>query len=254
MNKVLTLFALLISLMSNILCAASSDNPTVAEFAQSAEYLSISVDRVEVDSAGLAAASATLAGSVDRLALAIGQLSEDSSDLSDEQKQILLDAVTSAHQASDALTELAHQLPQAAQDLSDRLPQMINAMRAPIAELSRSLKSVRDSVAIITDSLPLATENATQLMDSVLDSALQKLIVYTIALIVIIALALIGIFWFIYRQYLSPLTQKLDELVGAPEHLESMARHMKMTSDDLLAMQNEGARPGGRGSQRYKRG
>lgn len=255
MNKVLTLSALLssllIGLMSNTLWAASSDNSTVAESTQSAQYVSISVDRVVVDTAGLAAASATLAGSVDRLALAIGQLSEGSSDLTDEQKQILLEAVTSVHQASVALTELARQLPQSAQDLSDRLPQMINEARAPITELSRSLQSARASVAMITESLPLATENATQLMDSVLDSALQKLIVYTIALVAIIALALIGIIWFIYWQYLSPLTQKLDELVGAPEHLESMARHMKETSDNLLAMQDGGVGARERGPQRY---
>jgi len=180
---------------------------------------------VVVDTAGLAAASATLAGSVDRLALAIGQLSQDSSDLTEEQKQILLKAINSAHQASVALTRMAS-----------------------------SPQSARDSIAMITESLPLATENATLLMDSVLDSALQKLIVYTIALISIIALALIGIMWFIYRQYLSPLTQKLDELVGAPEHFESMARHMKETSDNLLAMQDGSAGPGERGPQRYRRG
>jgi hypothetical protein len=257
MNKIFGLSALLssllIGLMSNSLWAASSADSSVDESAQSAEYVNISVDRVVVDTAGLAAASVTLAGSVDRLALAIGQLSEEGSDLSDEQKQIVLDAVTSAQQASVALTELAQQLPQSAHSLSERLPQMIDNARAPITELSRSLQSARDSVAMITESLPLATENATQLMDSVLDSALQKLIVYTIALIAIIALALIGVVWFIYRQYLSPLAQKLDELVGAPEHFESMARHMKETSDNLLAMQDGGARSGERGPQRYRR-
>lgn len=253
MNKIFSLSAVLILLMSTASWAASSADSTVDESAQSTEYVSINVDRVVVDTAGLAAASETLAGSVDRLALAISQLSEGSSDLTDEQKRILLDAVSSAQQASVALTELAQQLPQSAQGLSERLPQMINDARAPITELSSSLQSARDSVAMITESLPLATENATLLMDSVLDSALQKLIVYTIVLIAIIALALIGIVWFIYRQYLSPLTQKLDELVGAPEHFESMARHMKETSDNLLAMQGGGARPGERGPQKFRR-
>ena len=228
MNKIFALSALLssllIGLMSNASWAASNADSSVDESAQSAEYVSISVDRVVVDTAGLAAASVTLAGSVDRLALAIGQLSQDSSDLTEEQKQILLQAINSAHQASVALTSLAS-----------------------------SPQSARDSIAMITESLPLATANATQLVDSVLDSALQKLIVYTIALIAIIALALIGIMWFIYRQYLSPLTQKLDELVGAPEHFESMARHMKETSGNLLAMQDGAVRPGGRGPQRYRR-
>jgi hypothetical protein len=236
MNKIFGFAALLLSLMSNTVWAASSVDSSVPESAQSSGYLSIRVDRVVVDTAGLAAASATLAGSIDGLALAIGQLSADSAGLNDEQRQILLDAVASAHQASDALTTLAQQLPQSAQGISERLPQMIN--------------DTRDSVAMITESLPLATEKAIELMDSVLDAALQKLIVYTIALIAIIALALIAIMWFIYRQYLGPLVRKLDELVGAPEHFEHMALHMKGTSGNLLALQQLTRQ---RGADRYRR-
>ena len=239
MNKIFGFAALLLSIMSNTVWAASSVESSVPESTLSSEYLSISVDRVVVDTAGLAAASATLAGSVDGLALAIGQLSADSAGLNDEQKQILLDAITSAHQASDALTTLAQQLPQSAQGISERLPQMINA--------------ARDSVVMITESLPLATEKAIELMDSVLDAALQKLIVYTIALIAIIALALIAIMWFIYRQYLGPLMRKLDELVGAPEHFERMALHMKGTSDNLLALETIDRRTGCRGVEKFRR-
>ena len=204
MNKIFGFAALLLSLMSNTVWAASSVDSAVPESAQSSEYLSISIDRVVVDTAGLAAASATLAGSIDGLALAIDQLSVDSAALTDEQKQTLLSAVTSAHEASVALTELARQLPQSAQDFSERLPQIISDAGAPLAKISSSLESVSNSVMLITESLPQATENAIQLVDSALDSALQRLILYTIILIAIVALALIGIMWFIYRQYIGP--------------------------------------------------
>jgi hypothetical protein len=253
MNKIPVLSVLLILFMPCALMAASGEGPVVGASAPSAEYLNISVDRVVVDTAGLAAASGNLAASIDRLGLAIGQLSADGSELDDEQKQALLDAIASAHEASVALTELARQLPRSAQDLSDRLPQMINDARAPLADISSSLLSVRASVAMITESLPLATQNANQLVNSALDSALQKLIVYTIALIAIIALALIGIMWFIYRQYISPLTQKLNELVGAPEHFENMARHMEGTADNLLALQYGDLRSRLRGADRLRR-
>jgi len=59
--------------------------------------------------------------------------------------------------------------------------------------------------------------------------------------------------WFIYRQYLQPLTRKLDELVGAPEHFENMARHMKETATSLQALQDCSARGRPRGAERYKR-
>ena len=76
------------------------------------------------------------------------------------------------------------------------------------------------------------------------------------ALVAIIALALILVIWFIYQQYLKPLTQKLDELVGAPEHFDNMSRHMRDTSANLLqaeAALARQSRPGPRGASAYRR-
>ena len=175
------------------------------------EFLSVNVERVEVNTAGLANASATLAASIDRLALSIGKLSEGGADLSDDEKKVLLDAVKSVEQASTALTGLAQQLPQ-------------------------------------------ATENVAQLAQSTLDAALQRLLLYTILLVFVVALAIIGIMWFVYRQYLRPLTRKLDELVGAPEHFENAARHMKETAASLQALQDNSGRERLTGADRYRRG
>jgi len=231
--------------------AATAETP--GDGATNPQYLSVSVDRVDVDIAGLASASTALTASIDRLALAMDQPSTDGAPLSDEEKLILLEAVRSAQQASVALTELAQQLPQTLQDLSEGLPQVISDARAPLAELSSGLQSVRDSIAMITESLPQATENTKQLVNSALDAALQRLTLYTILLVAIVALALIGIMWFIYRQYLQPLTRKLDELVGAPEHFENMARHMQETARSLQALQDSNAPGRARGAERYKR-
>ena len=253
MNKILVWSVLLMLFQPCTVLAAAAESPLVKDSARPPEYLSISVDRVVVDTAGLAAASASLAGSIDRLGLAIEQLSANSAALDDEQRKILLDAVVGTREASVALTELAQQLPQSAQDLSDRLPQMIDNARAPLADISSGLQAAQSSVAMITESLPLATRHATQLVDSALDAALQKLIFYSVALIAIIALALIGIMWFIYRQYISPLTQKLNELVGAPENFENMARHMEGTADSLLALQDGGLRARLRGVDKFRR-
>jgi len=231
--------------------AASAESP--GNGATDPPYLSVNIDRVDVDIQGLASSSTALAVSIDRLAFAMGQPSTDSAALSDADKQILLDAVRSAHQASAALTELVQQLPHTTKDLSDSLAQVISDVRAPLAGLSSSLQSARDSIALITESLPQATENTEQLVNSALDAALQRLTLYTILLVAIVALALIGIMWFIYRQYLQPLTRKLDELVGAPEHFENMARYMKETASSLQTLQDSNARGRLRGAGRYKR-
>ncbi len=251
MKKLFFLCILPTLLYAYAAAAAAAENP--GNGATDPQYLSVNVDRVDVDIQGLASASTALAVSIDRLAFAMEQPSADSAALSDADKKVLLDAVRSAHRASAALTELVQQLPRTTKDLSDDLAQIINDVRAPLAGLSSGLQSARDNITLITESLPQATENTNQLVNSALDAALQRLTLYTILLVTIVALALIGIMWFIYRQYLQPLTRKLDELVGAPEHLDNMARYMKETATSLQALQGNNARGRVLGAERYKR-
>jgi hypothetical protein len=228
-------FILLMNFYSAFAIGAAS--VAAGEVSETPQYMRVSIDRVVVDTEGLAIASGALANSINQLALALQQLSTNSAALSAEEKEILLSAVKSVDQASLALAELAKQLPQTAQNLSERLPQAIRDVRQPIADLSSGLQSARDGIFAITESLPQATDNAKQLVNSTLDSALIKFSTYTIILIIALALALVGVMWFVYRQYLDPLAQKLDSLVGAPEHFAAMSRYMKETSENLIALQ-----------------
>lgn len=210
---------------------------------QNHPLVSISIDRVVIDTEGLTRASARLAESIDRLALGLQQLSTDSEALDAEEKQVLLQAVASVEQASAALTELARELPQTAQNLSQQLPQVVENARQPIAELSSGLQSARDGIYAITESLPQATDSAKDLVNSALDSAMVKISTYSILLIVALALALIGVVWFVYRQYLAPIAARLEPLAVAPEHFAELSRYMKETSDNLLALQSATAPP-----------
>ena len=241
--KPTTLISLI--LLMNFYSAFAIGAETVAAggISETPQYMRINIDRVVIDTEGLAIASGKLASSIDRLALALQQLSTNSTALNTEEKEILLNAVKSVDQASLALAQLARELPQTAQNLSDRLPQAIRDARQPIADLSSGLQSARDGIFAITESLPQATDNVKQLVNSTLDSALIKLSTYSIILIVALALALIGVMWFVYRQYLDPLAQKLDSLVGAPEHFAAMSRYMKETSENLVALQPVAAVP-----------
>lgn len=217
--------------------AIGAESVPTGEVSETTQYMRVSIDRVVIDTEGLAIASGALANSTDQLARAIQQLSTNSTALGAEEKEILLSAVKSVDQASLALAELAKQLPLIARNLNERLPQAIRDVRQPIADLSSGLQSARDGIFAITESLPQATDNAKELVNSTLDSALIKFSTYTIILIAVLALALIGVMWFVYRQYLDPLAQKLDALTGAPEHFADMARYMKETSDNLIALQ-----------------
>lgn len=210
--------------------------------APTTDLVGVRVDRVIIDTDGLANASKTLAGSVDRLAQAIEQLSVENTNLDEEQKQTLMRAVGSVDDASQALTSLAQQLPQRTRELGERLPGIIDATREPIDLLNRGLQSAHDSMLLLNNALPEATDNAIQLVNATLDAALVRLSIYTFVLLAAVALALIAIVWFLYWQYLGPLARKLDELVGAPEHFDNMSRHMVQTSDNLLNLQRRATR------------
>jgi hypothetical protein len=230
----------------SLLILATLSNPAIAAVAEISDpasaYLSVNVDRVVIDTDQLAVASARLAGAVDELAASIGRLSSEDSDLSDADRQALLRAVGSAEAASVALAELARKLPQSAENLGERLPGAIENARAVVAELSAGLQALRDSLDAISGSLPEAREHTRQLVDTALDAVLWRLSIFTLVLVAAVALALIGIMWFVYRQYLDPLARKLDALVGAPEHFDNMARHMQETSGNLLQLQAIGER------------
>ena len=237
MKKQFVLLAALLACAAGVpAIAAQGDTPAAPDL------VGVHVERVVIDTAGLAAASQTLAGSVDRLALAIERLSTGDANLSETQKESVLAAVRSVDEAGQALAELSRQLPQSTRDLGDRLPAVIDAAREPVDLLNRGLGSARDSIYLITDALPEATENAKRLVNDTLDAALLRLSIYTFVLLAAVALALIAIVWFIYWQYLGPLARKLDELVGAPEHLDSMSRHMAQTSANLLQLRRTGRR------------
>lgn len=217
--------------------AVAADEPVT----QKRQFMSVNVDRVVIDTEGLTRASVRLAESIDELALALNKLSTDSEALSEEEKQVLLQAVASVERAANALEKLAIELPQTGQQLSQQIPQVVENARQPIAELSSGLQSARDGIYAITESLPQATDNAKELVNSALDSALVKISTYTVILIVVLALALIGVVWFIYRQYLAPIAAKLEPLAVAPEHFAELSRHMKETSDNLLTLQTAAA-------------
>jgi len=249
-----TILPLLVSLLASnpVLAQDSPQPPGAVEGNSPIPYLSINVDRVVVDTAGLASASERLSASVDRLAQAIGAISAGDADLSDEQKRELVDAVGRVGEASAALQALAQKLPDSAERLGEQLPGVIRDARAPMVELGAGLEAARASIYQIAENLPQATENARRLVDSTLDSALWRLSIYSLLLIAAVAMALVGIMWFVYRQYLDPLARKLDALVGAPEHFDNLSRHMKQTADRLLALQRASTVPGPRGPDCYR--
>ncbi len=209
------------------------------------QYVRLNVDNLVIDTDGLVAVSKSLAQSIDQLAQSIERMSGSDTVLGATERESLLRAVASVEQASTALARLADELPRTTQQLGDSLPRMVNEAREPIAELSRGLQSAKDGVLALTRALPEATENAKALVNSTVDSILLRASIFIVVLFAALALATIGVIGYLYRSYFEPLAQKLDALVGAPEHFANLAEYMKQTSDNMIALQLIAAgRPG----------
>ena len=234
MNRILSLASLALLLTISIAGAVTDE---AAKTAPAPQYLRVSVDRVVLDTRGLAQASTSLAESIDELSLAIARLSSGNANLSDEDRATIASAVQSVDAAAAALRGLAEEIPRTARDINDRLPRMISDAGQPIAALSSSLQAASDSVLLISESLPQATENAKALVDATLDAAVLRLSIYTFVLFAALALAVIAVIWFIYAQYFGPLARKLDEISGAPEQFAAIAGHMQATSNNLLQLE-----------------
>ena len=172
------------------------------ETAPLARSSQVSVEDPAFDTEGLVDASRSLAGLIDQLTASIEHLGADNGALSTDDRALLVSFVKSADQASQAVARLA-----------DQWPQIVSSPHEPIAEVSTGFD------VTITESM------------------LVKFFIYSMILLVVPAVIIVAITWFAYKRYVSPLKQKLDALVAAPEHLENMSRHMQQTSSNLLALQ-----------------
>lgn len=214
----------------------TTQNVQAQEIKADKPYLDIRVEKLEVNAHGLTDASNNLSKAIDRLSQAFEQLATNNQALSAEEKQALLDSVESVNQASIAVEELAGQLPQVSKDLADRVPGLIDQARAPITELSGGLHSASASVTNIVEHLPEATEKVKQIVDAALDSAMKKMTIFVVVVLVVFALVLLLVFHYLFKTYVQPVVDLLAPLKNSPEQLASLSQHMKETSDNLLRM------------------
>jgi preprotein translocase subunit SecG len=237
MNQKILQLLILLYLATCSSISSGATVPTTEMESPAAQYVEVSVDNLVINTVGLVSASNTLASSIDALAQALEKMASADATLTANEREALLSAVKSVDKASVAVSELAVRIPETAQRLTDQLPQVVKDAQAPIAELSSALEAASDGILAITQSLPQATENARELVNSTLNSVLLRVTIFAVILFVVFALVLILVVRYIYKSYIDPIARKLDALVGAPEHFANLAKHMKQTSDNLLLLQ-----------------
>lgn len=200
-------------------------------------YLDVRVENLEINTHGLVDASNNLSAAIDRLSQSFERLSANDQTFTAEEKQVLLNSAASVDRASRAIEDLALKLPQISDDLQAQLPGLIEQSRAPIAELSGGLHSASASVTNIVEHLPEATENAKQIVDAALSSAMTRMTIFAVIVLVVLALVLILVFRYLFKTYIEPVVDLLAPLKDSPEHLDNLSRHMKETSENLLSLE-----------------
>lgn len=201
------------------------------------QYLDVSVDNLVINTHGLADASRNLSMAIDRLSQAFEKISANDQTFTDEEKQVLLSSARAVERASVAIEDLSRRLPEMSADFSARLPELVERSKAPIAEISAGLHSASSSVTNIVEHLPQATENAKQLVDAAMNSALLRLTLFVVIALLVFALVLILVFRYLFKTYLEPVAELMAPLKDSPMHFDNLSRHMAKTSDNMLELE-----------------
>jgi hypothetical protein len=224
-----------ITLILSTTCFANLDIAT--EELNTQGYVDIKVENVVINTDRIAIAAETLSASIDQLSKSIEKLATEGTAFEPEDRAALLAATNSVDQASQSLTELARQIPLTAQQLSNSLPEALSNSRQSLSQISSSIGSANQALSQITDSFPETLEQGENLVDRLLDSALQKVTFYAFIILFLLLLTFGALIYYSYRTVVQPLISLLQEFKAIPEQMSEMSKQMKQTSENLLMLQ-----------------
>lgn len=200
-------------------------------------YVDIKVENVVINTDRIAIAAETLSASIDQLSKSIEKLATEGTAFEPEDRAALLAATNSVNQASQSLTELARQIPVTAQQLSNSLPEALSNSQKSLSQISSSIGSANQALSQITDSFPETLEQGENLVNRLLDSALQKITIYAFIILFLLLLTFGALIYYSYRTVVQPLISLLQEFKAIPEQMSEMSKQMKQTSENLLSLQ-----------------
>lgn len=200
-------------------------------------YVDIKVENVVINTDRIAIAAETLSASIGQLSKSIEKLATEGTAFEPEDRAALLAATNSVNQASQSLTELARQIPVTAQQLSNSLPEALSNSQKSLSQISSSIGSANQALSQITDSFPETLEQGENLVNRLLDSALQKITIYAFIILFLLLLTFGALIYYSYRTVVQPLISLLQEFKAIPEQMSEMSKQMKQTSENLLSLQ-----------------
>jgi len=233
------LFVVALYFISSI-CLATEEDPAESQATLSSnDYVSISIDKVVVDTLGLTQMTHQLAKSIKSLSHSIEQLSANDTLLDKQDRQALVAATLSVNNASQALTSLSQQLPLAIERLTRELPDALKNTQPQITAISNSIKSVSDAVIQINDSFPASLSKVKLAISEITESVMQQVTLFVGLILFIFVLVLAVIMYIVYKTSIQPIANGLNGLRAVPEQLSDMSAYMHNTSENLLNLEQQ---------------
>jgi hypothetical protein len=229
--SVLTLY-----LISSI-CLATENLKTSNTILPLADYVSISIDEIVVDTRGLTEKTNQLLDGIERLSNSIEQLSTSNSSFDEQDRQALIAATTSINNTSQAISNLSQQLPLAIQGLTRELPDALKNTQPQIAAISKSIQSASKAAIHINDSFPDALSKGKLAVKEITVAIMQKITFYLSLILLMFALVVAAVMYIIYKASIQPIAVGLSELRAVPEQLSDMSAYMHDTSENLLNLE-----------------
>jgi len=240
-NRTLNLktLCLLMAYFISSICIANENLNVSNTILPSADYVSISIDEIVVDTRGLAQMTNQLSISIKSLSKSIAQLSTNDSSFDEQDREAILTAITSINNASQAISNLSRQLPLAIQDLTRELPSALKSTQTQVDAMSKSIQIASKAAIYINDSFPDTLSKGKVAMNQITVAIMQNITLYVGLILLIFAFILAVVMYIIYKASIQPIAIGLSELRAVPEQLSNMSAYMHDTSENLLNLEQQ---------------
>jgi hypothetical protein len=218
----------------------ATESPTASGTAlSSADYVSISIDKVVVDTDGISQMTNQLSNSIESLSNSIARLSISETAFNKQDRQALIVATTSVNNASQALSNLSRQLPLAIQDLTRELPNALKNTQPQVAAISKSIHTASKAVIRLNDSFPDTLSKGKLAIRAITEDVMQQVSLYVGLILFMFTLVLAVLMYIVYRTSIQPIASGLNELRAVPRQLSQMSAYMHDTSENLLTLEQQ---------------
>ncbi|MFT5224500.1 MAG: hypothetical protein ACI8XX_000245 [Polaribacter sp.] len=219
------------------LCLAAESPTALGTALSPSDYVSISIDKVVVDTDGLTQMTNQLSNSIESLSNSIERLSTSETAFDKQDRQALIAATTSVNNASQALSDLSRELPLAVQGLTSELPAALKNTQQQVTTISKSIQTASKAVIHLNDSFPETLVKGKLAIRDITKDVMQQVTLYVGLILLIFALVLAVLMYIVYRTSIQPIASGLSELRAVPEQLSKMSAYMHDTSENLLTLE-----------------